>query len=544
MNRRAFFLSSSLAGAATTAFPADAPSASLAHEPEGQGGGRRGPRTMLFFDWFHFDEAREVELVQGKPVWRPEATYADPFTGTGLGAEPFFDAVKKRWFKIGVNEKGIAEGYKGLFMCESDDGIAWRPANLPDVKPPFGEKVAPHHIHTFQCKNWGSFYEDPLAVDGYRYKLAIQHRGEWVYERAIRDPKHPWHEVAKKTGKLKGTKDLFMAQESYLVSRDGLKWEDRFDYDWGRADWHPEEPYFSFFNARTGEHCMTPRAGWGDRRVCLIKTRDFKTWTEPRVVMQPDAQDGVGVEFYTMAVTPYAHGYIGLVWAAHFANSKPVEWGVQSVGTTDGYLAWSDDGERWVRPSREVFVPCNAPPLPGCGMTRPERIIELDDEIRIYSNASIALHGSPPPKEHKGKFKHMVMHSLRKDGFMHLAPRGHSAELLTKKITFLHPEATFNAQAILGEVRMELRDERNRAPLPGFSFDDFIPLHQSDSLKHPLRWKTQPDLTAAMNKPLRLAIRLEAAQLYSIRGDYHFLDAADENLLANGLPINTTRFGN
>ena len=49
---------------------------------------------MLFFDWFHFDEAREVELVQGKPVWRPEATYADPFTGTGLGAEPFYDSVK------------------------------------------------------------------------------------------------------------------------------------------------------------------------------------------------------------------------------------------------------------------------------------------------------------------------------------------------------------------------------------------------------------------------------------------------------------------
>ena len=93
MNRRAFFLSSSVAGAATTAFPADAPSASLAREPEGQGGGKRGPRTMLFFDWFHFDEAREVELVQGKPIWRPEATYADPFTGTGLGAEPFFDAV-------------------------------------------------------------------------------------------------------------------------------------------------------------------------------------------------------------------------------------------------------------------------------------------------------------------------------------------------------------------------------------------------------------------------------------------------------------------
>ncbi len=396
MNRRAFFLSSSVAGAATTAFPADAPSASLAREPEGQGGGKRGPRTMLFFDWFHFDEAREVELVQGKPIWRPEATYADPFTGTGLGAEPFFDAVKKRWFKIGVNEKGIAEGYKGLFMCESDDGIAWRPANLPDVKPPFGKKVAPHHIHTFQCKNWGSFYEDPLAVDGYRYKLAIQHRGEWVYERAIRDPKHPWHEVAKKTGKLKGTKDLFMVQESYLVSRDGLRWEDRFDYDWGRADWHPEEPYFSFFNARTSEHCMTPRAGWGDRRVCLIKTRDFKTWTEPRVVMQPDAQDGVGVEFYTMAVTPYAHGYIGLVWAAHFANSKPVEWGVQSVGTTDGYLAWSDDGERWVRPNREVFVPCNAPPLPGCGMTRPERIIELDDET-----ASTRTPASPCTARHR-----------------------------------------------------------------------------------------------------------------------------------------------
>jgi len=513
--------------------------------PEGCGGGERGPRTMLFWDYWRFSRLNNVEVVQGKPRWRPEASFTDPYTGSAGGGEVFYDEEVGLWRRFSVDrrnrktEQEIQDGYMGIFICESEDGIQWRPSELPDVEPSVGPKISPHHVATVPRGNWGSFYRDPLAIDGYKWKLALLQWGGPAVERALARPDHPWHDVAKTNKAAHPHIDL----RSFLVSRDGLHWEQNFDYDWSIWGWHPEEPMFAFFNRRTGEYCMTPRAGLGDRRQCIIKTRDFRTWTEPRLIMQPDLLDRRTMEFYAMPVSPYAEYYVGLVWACKWSSSRPPDFAVDYFGPTVGHLAWSPDGDYWVRPTREDFIPLNPAPELGCGMIRPECVVELDDEIRIYSGSSRAYHGGRHHTHIDAEpVGAQLMHTLRKDDFMHLEPTGAWGEFITKKLMLFDGALTMNAEALAGEIIYRITTAKNE-PIEHYGFEDCVPLKLADSLKHPIAFNGRPRLDELVNRGIRLHIKFQNARIYSFRGDYHFVDAHDWRIMEQaGLPVNTSRF--
>ena len=61
----------------------------------------------------------------------------------------------------------------------------------------------------------------------------------------------------------------------------------------------------------------------------------------------------------------------------------------------------------------------------------------------------------------------MLMHSLRKDGFMYVASKGNWANLTSKPIALRRAELLINAQAPVGEVRVQLSDMDGQ-PFPGF----------------------------------------------------------------------------
>jgi hypothetical protein len=523
----------------------DAVSAASKPRREGLGGGRRGPRTMLFWDYRRFNRVHNAVVVPGKPLWRPEASFTDPYTGQAGGGEVFFDDELGLWrrFSIGKGNvqtgEDIQDGCMGIFICESDDGLQWRTAELPDVKPAVGPKLAPHHVATVPKGNWGSFYRDPLEVDGYKWKLALLQWGAPAVERALADPAHPWHDIARTNEAAHPHIDL----RSFIVSRDGLHWEQNFDYDWSAPGWHPEEPMFAFFNHETGEYCMTPRAGLGDRRQCIMKTRDFRNWTFPRIIMQPDLLDGNTREFYAMPVSRYAEYYVGLVWACRWPSSLPPDFAVDYFGPTTGQLAWSPDGDYWVRPTREDFIPLNPAPEFGCGMVRPESIIEMDDEIRIYSGSSRVSHGG---RHHahieQEPISAQLLHTLRKDDFMHIESIGAWAEFITKMLTIFDGTLTMNAEALGGEVLYAFTTVKSE-PIEGYGFDDCVPLRLDDSLAHPLAFKDRPALDELVGRTVRLHVRFQNARIYSFRGDYHFVDAHDWRIQEQaGLPVDTSRF--
>jgi hypothetical protein len=494
--------------------------------------GERGPKTMLFWDYWKVHHLDNVELVPGRPKWVPEGTYYDPHRNSGGTGRVYFDEAVGKWRKLNA--------YNQFFISESDDGIHWRPASFPDIVPQ-GGKVAPHHVFTLpgEGPTPGWLYLDPLAADGYPYKIPVIQSGRRVYERALADPNHRWHELARKFQKPK----LHFMDHVMHVSKDGLSWETRMDYDWGQGRFSPEEPHFMFFNHLTGKHTLTVRPGLGDRRVAITMTDDFKSWTEPRVVLQPDLLDGKILEFYAMPVFPYGTHFVGFVWASHFATSGGPDFMVLHKGPQNPQLVYSSDGETFVRPTRTDFIEYNEPGEIGCHSIRPEGMVTLDDEIRIYSVGGVSAHGTPVPADLKQKAKGMLLHTLRRDGFMYFRTRGYWGEFTTRPFAVFDGGFTMNAMAKTGEVRVEIRSDKNE-PVEGYTLDDCVPLKFGDSLKHPLQWKSRKNLDELIGKVIRLRAKFYNARVYSFCGDYHFTDAHDARLLKDGVPLHdTSRFG-
>lgn len=103
----------------------------------------------------------------------------------------------------------------------------------------------------------GGLYLDPEAADGCRFKMFAHRMGRAVIDDARRDAKHPQHAEAMRPEPFE-----HLADELTLVSRDGLKWEVRRDYDCAQPHWHPEPPLFGFWNEREKRHGMTVRPGY------------------------------------------------------------------------------------------------------------------------------------------------------------------------------------------------------------------------------------------------------------------------------------------
>ena len=58
-------------------------------------------------------------------------------------------------------------------------------------------------------------------------------------------------------------------------------------------------------------------------------------------------------------------GYVGLLWAFHNSNSRPVNSYNQFFGTMDAELVYSYDGIRFSRTQRKPFLKLNPIPEPG-----------------------------------------------------------------------------------------------------------------------------------------------------------------------------------
>ncbi len=502
--------------------------------------GRREPKTMLFWDYWKFHETDNAELAQGKPEWRPEGTYIDPYTKNSGSGRVFFHQPSGKWRKISldINYRKKMGGH--FYVMESEDGIRWQPAPFPDIIP-HGGKKAPHHVYTVPgegpCFGW--LYLDPVAADGYPYKVPVIEKMQRVYDRAKADKNHRWHHLTKK---FSGPRN-HMSDYIVYVSKDGLHWETKTEYDWCQGKFFPEEPHFMFFNHLSGRHTLVARPGLGDRRALITSTKDFREWSEPRIVLQPDLLDRKILEFYTMPVFPYGSCFVGLAWASHFSSSEGPDFMVLHKGPQNPQLVWSPDGEYFVRPTRESFIEFNPPGKPGCNSIRPEGMVVLEDEIRIYSQGGLSAHGTPVPESMQPSSSGMLLHTLRRDGFMYFRSKGYKASLTTRPFIIFNCDITMNAEAVTGEVLVEIRDDKNK-PIEGYTFDEFIPLKFSDSLKHPLQWRNRRNLNELINKPIRFSIKFYNARIYSFTGDYHFTDAHDARRLRDGLPVDdTSRFG-
>ncbi len=339
------------------------------------------------------------------------------------------------------------------------------------------------------------------------------HSPSVIEDRATADPAKRLRMIGNVGGKYYGA-----------YSADGIRW-------YGRT----EQPLFLGTDTntltqdpRTGEFMAFFKKKSNDvpgRVVWLTRSRDFVTWSEPKLVFHADEEDnrwakgpGQGTEVYNMSVVPHATGFLGFptIFRVMERLSAEVKLGngqSRFNGPIDVQLATSTDGEHWARTTPRVnVVPRGVPGSfdGGAILGVTSTVVDSAEETWMLYTAINTGHGGPiPPKRLT-----LGRATWRLHGFASLDAGPTGGQVLTRPLLISGGKLLINADASRGRLRMALM-EVDGGEVPGFGLGDFEVL-QTNATKAEARWKTGRDIPT--DRPFRVVIELSNSRLYSLTG--------------------------
>lgn len=258
------------------------------------------------------------------------------------------------------------------------------------------------------------------------------------------------------------------------------------------------------------------------RTVSLSRSPDFKTWSEPKLVFTPDAEDDAWTtnsdehtEVNNMSVFPHAAGFIGLPTMFHVLgkNRKPSEV-KPGQSATDGIvevqLVTSADGSTWKRTHPRISVIGRGQPGgfdAGTILGVSSTCVDAGDETWVYYTALTTSHGAPvPPKRIS-----IGRAEWRRHGFASL-DSGERGRVEMKPLRLSSGNLLVNADATGGEVRVALL-ETDGSPIAGYALDDSEVL-TTDATRWPARWKQHA--SAPADRPVKIVISMKQSRLFSL----------------------------
>ncbi|MFH1006014.1 MAG: hypothetical protein V1800_00750, partial [Candidatus Latescibacterota bacterium] len=133
----------------------------------------------------------------------------------------------------------------------------------------------------------------------------------------------------------------------------------------------------------------------------------------------------------------------------------------------------------------------------------------------IYSTGLLvdhALEAAPKGYQSVGA---MIVHELRKDGFAYLEPRAGWGTMTMRCVKPRSGDIAINFRAPVGQVLVQLSEPGGRfgkpvearKPIPGFSFQDCIPMTGDELYARP-RWKNHADASGVIGERVRLEFKL------------------------------------
>ncbi len=288
-------------------------------------------------------------------------------------------------------------------------------------------------------------------------------------------------------------------------SPDGVHWRELLDHP-AITDGAFDSQNLAFYDPLRGLYVDFHRKGRdGVRDIMTCTSEDFRTWTDPVFVEYADARKE---HLYTNAIIPYPrapHIYLGLPGRFVPGRTKIPEHG--NPGVSDAILISSRDGlnfQRWeeafIRPGMEPQVWTERNIYPAWGM-----IETAPGELSVYWT------------EH---YRHPTMRlrrgTIRTDGFASVHAGADPGEVLTRPLVFDGERLVVNyATDAVGWLRFELC-EPDGTPIEGFTMVDSELLFGNE-IEHEVMWAGGGDVSALAGRPVRLRVRLENADLYSIR---------------------------
>lgn len=482
-------------------------------DPDGSGADNDDatePSTILFWDDFYLNRYENLTREIGQPQLVPEATIEEPGFWLGSGYPTVFRDEESGVWRCEYNGKSTVPGEQPdsyALVAESPDGIHWE---FPDLSAqvPLPYRKYPHQV-LVNHQDVPEDADDPsLKVHFHQWDCFYDHQAENPEERV--------------KGFVAGT------ESPLYTSPDGLRWKRMEGAEW-RTE-HPDPPSTAFWNHVRGTYVMNarPTPDAHPRRIAFTETTDWRTYTEPELIIGADALDTPLAEIYGMIAFPYASRFVGLVWIFHCEPPSMFKyWG----GPTDCQLAYSYNGWHFHRSLRTPFIPNTEPGELGAGTMRPHSLVVDEDlQIRIYSSSARVEHGY-----HINAYRHtdypsdrlendpgdgydqgaILMHKLRLDGFYYLKSSSGRGLLGTRGLLWHGGEAYLNVQSG-HQVHVQVTDVEG-APIEGYRFEDCEPF-RGDALGWSPRWTGGRGLNEFTGQAIRLEVQLNNARIYAIRG--------------------------
>jgi hypothetical protein len=324
-----------------------------------------------------------------------------------------------------------------------------------------------------------------------------------------------------------------------MISPDGLNWE-RFS----------EEPLCRSGDVITGYYdeqrelyVAFPKIGemvrGHNRRVFwLITSQDFKTWTEPELVITADLRDDASslarieevrsildvpddpalmrTEFYGVGAYPAESCTLAFVWMLTINNNA--RYG-NHEGPGELQLAVSRDLKNWERPFRTPCVPRGEVGEWDCGFfCTQSRALNVGDEVWLYYTGSNYTHGTPCLYRSEGTGRLTTYTGAiglaiwQRDRFVSVKAPKEGGSLTTVPIVFSGEHLEVNARCGEdGSIVVHVTDAAG-TPIPDFETSDVI---RGDSLRHVVTWNGNSDVAALVGRPIVLRFEMRTAELYA-----------------------------
>ena len=446
---------------------------------------------QLFFDDMKLLRRENLRRDYGKPVIR--SVYSDGVSSTDWAAVSIFHLDDGRYRMI-YTGKSIDGSYQHLkmFSAISENGIDFEPEKLWDNPAERGLMFS-NEVMEIGNGEIGFIFEDEHCDKNERYKLLFF---DAVFEE-------------------------FEFHNDIYTSPDLINWTKLEDIQWSDQ---AEGLVSVFYNKHKQCYTFMERPWWGVRRLGYKETKDWKTLTPWKNVMNVDSEDDVLSELYGMFAFEYDGIYIG---APHlYRKHAPQRNAKYHDGIVDNQLAVSYDGECWNRSLRKSFFGNRTETLGDreydmklswfFGIQRPD-----DENIILYTSASELEHG--PAFRNPGSGR-IFTYTLRADGFISLSTENpdEPSILATREKLWHGGDLHINLKADVATLAVFYADDLNtlafNKPYPGMTHEDCIEF-SGDEISWTPKYKSGKSFEELRGKTVIFELKMKNGEVFSLSGD-------------------------
>ena len=490
-----------------------------------------GSRRQLLFDDFFVGAGNNYhESIPCGIRWRLGKVTKSPAENILKIEEPWHD--RTAWFNVLYDDghyrmwyTGGKTGVDGMFVCyaESDDGIEWRKPILNLIERD-GSKQN-NVVYTGGPMpgrgvgvEMGNVFRDPAGKPEERYKM--------IYP--------TWLGAPSEEGVVLGatspdglnwtrTRTTFLAR--YCDTQNVATYDTVLGKYVAYVRWNGGALYGDL---NTGEH---PVKGYTrGRSVARIESDDYLQWSDPEVVLAPDFEDGLNLQFYGPSYSQYTEAD-----NAHFMF--PAGYHVRE-GTFLPQVAVSRDNRKWMRPTRETFIPLGPPGAPDdyanavspgilpAHNSKDYRVIYTRYGNGVHPGALRKFDSKAPSTTGKARFE------IKRDRIVGIEAGTEEGAFWTRPLMFEGKTLVLNVEPTGPDAQIHVQligvgtgskppswahgEGEKDAPCPGYTFDQSIPI-TSDELDAVVKWKERSSVGEWAGKPVRLHFRLRSMCIYAFQ---------------------------